>query len=78
MTPLDRHDLVMLHILNNNDLLLSALKVTKSGIELFPPQQRPHLALMWRCLVEAVVKSKRENRWLQINRKDFQCVQPLF
>ena len=71
MTPLDRHDLVMLHILNNNDLLLSALKVTKSGIELFPPQQRPHLALMWRCLVEAVVKSKRENRWLQINRKDF-------
>ena len=70
MIPLDKHDLALLHILSNKDLLLQALKAAKKGADLFPQRYRPHLNLIWRCLCREVVRSKQENRWLEIKRQN--------
>lgn len=70
MIPLDKHDLAMLHVLSNKELLLQALKAAKKGADLFPRRYRPHLNIIWQALCKEVVKSKQENRWLQINRQN--------
>jgi len=71
MIPLDKNDLCLLHVISNSDLLLQALKAAKKGADLFPSRRRPHLALMWNCMINEVVKSKQENRWLQIDRQNY-------
>lgn len=69
MIPLDKHDLTLLHIMVDKDLLLQAVKLVKKGTDLFPAKLRPHLALIWRVLVKQLVLSKKENRWLQFNKQ---------
>lgn len=70
MIPLEKHDLALLHILSNKDLLLQALKAAKKGADLFPKRYRPHLNIIWQCLCREVVRSKQENRWLELKRQN--------
>ena len=71
MIPLDKNDLCLLHVISNKELLLQALKATKRGADLFPQRRRPHLSLMWTTMIEEVVKSKKENRFLEINKQNY-------
>ena len=70
MIPLDRHDLALLHILADNRLMIHALKVTRKGVDLFPVKLRPHLYIIWNQVVKAVLQSKKDNRFLQLNKQD--------
>ena len=71
MIPLDKNDLCLLHVISNKDLLLQALKAAKRGADLFPQRRRPHLSLMWKTMIDEVVRSKKENRWLEINKQNY-------
>ena len=71
MIPLDKNDLCLLHVISNKDLLLQALKAAKRGADLFPQRRRPHLSLMWKTMIDEVVKSKKEDRWLEINKQNY-------
>lgn len=70
MIPLDKHDLAMLHILSNKELLLQALKAAKKGADIFPKRFRPHLHIVWQVLIKAVIKSKQEGHFLELNRQN--------
>lgn len=70
MIPLDRHDLALLHVISNDKLLLHAIKVTKKGTDLFPLKIRPHLSIIWKSVVKAVVQSKKDGRFLELNKED--------
>lgn len=71
MIPLDKNDLCLLHVISNKDLLLQALKAAKRGADLFPQRRRPHLSLMWKTMIDEVVRSKKEDRWLEINKQNY-------
>ena len=79
MMPLDRHDLAMLHILRNPELMLKALKAAKAGTDLFPIRRVPHLELLWRHMLQFVIKSKKEGHWLEWDRQEFvaDCLEEL-
>lgn len=70
MIPLDRHDLALLHVLSDNTLLLHAIKVTRKGTDLFPEKLRPHLSILWKEVLKAVVQSKKQGQFLKLDRQD--------
>lgn len=71
MIPLDKHDLTMLHILSNRELMIQALKAAKQGADMFPRRFRPHLFLIWQTVLEEAVNSKKEGHFLDFNRENF-------
>lgn len=71
MIPLDKYDLTILHILKNEKLIIKAIKAAKKDLELFSPRQRPHLDLIWRQLLKAVIEAKKEGKGFNWNKELF-------
>ena len=71
MVPLDKHDLTMLHILQNKVIASKAIKAAKRGMDLFPARQRPHLDLLWTEFIIHAAESRKTGKWLEWDRQSF-------